>query len=124
MAALSTRLTLSTVLNCVGVGFHHGPYANWQLGPNDRIGAPTLIDRYASFPVASLAIAASVTRKAFTNESMLERLDCELGLESKRIDRLRADDRKPAADRLERIETDIRTMRDVMFEAFPRGRTD
>ena len=29
-----------------------------------------------------------------------------------------------AADRLERIETDIRAMRDVMFEAFQRGRTD
>jgi hypothetical protein len=26
--------------------------------------------------------------------------------------------------RLERIETDIRAMRDVMFEAFQRGRTD
>ncbi len=72
----------------------------------------------------SLAIAASVTRKAFTNEAMLERLDHELHLERERIDRMRADDRRADADRLERIETDIRAMRDVMFEAFQRGRTD
>ena len=72
----------------------------------------------------SLAIAASVTRKAFTNEAMLERLDRELSLERERIDRMRADDRKADADRLERIETDIRAMRDLMFEAFQRGRTD
>jgi hypothetical protein len=72
----------------------------------------------------SLAIAASVTRKAFTNEAMLERLDRELSLERERIDRMRVDDRKADADRLERIETDIRAMRDLMFEAFQRGRTD
>ncbi len=34
----------------------------------------------------SLAVAASVTRKAFTNEAMLERLDRELHLERERID--------------------------------------
>jgi hypothetical protein len=72
----------------------------------------------------SLAIAATVTRKAFTNEAMLERLDRELHLERERTDKQRADDRKADADRLERIETDIRAMRDVMFEAFQRGRTD
>ena len=72
----------------------------------------------------SLAVAASVTRKAFTNEAMLERLDRELSLERERIDKLRADDRKTDADRLERIETDIRAMRDMLFEAFQRGRTD
>ncbi|MFN3724559.1 MAG: hypothetical protein ACK4VZ_16180 [Paracoccaceae bacterium] len=33
-------------------------------------------------------------------------------------------DRKADADRRERIETDIRAMRDLMFEAFRRGRTD
>ena len=54
----------------------------------------------------------------------LERLDRELLLERERIDKQRADDRKADADRLERIETDIRAMRDVMFEAFQRGRTD
>ena len=31
---------------------------------------------------------------------------------------------QPAHQPLERIETDIRAMRDVMFEAFQRGRTD
>ena len=69
-------------------------------------------------------IAASVTRKAFTNEAMLERLDRELSLERERIDKQLAEDRKADADRLERIETDIRAMRDLMFEAFQRGRTD
>jgi len=40
------------------------------------------------------------------------------------VDRQRAEDRKADAERLERIETDIRAMRDLMFEAFQRGRTD
>ena len=64
----------------------------------------------------SLAVAATETRKAFTNEAMLERLDRELHLERERIDKQRAEDRKADADRLERIETDIRAMRDVMFD--------
>ncbi len=72
----------------------------------------------------SLAIAATVTRKAITNEAMLERLDRELTAERDRIDKQRAEDRRADADRLERIETDIRAMRDLMFEAFQRGRTD
>ena len=72
----------------------------------------------------SLAIAANVTRKAFTNEAMLARLDHELTAERERIDKQRAEDRRADADRLERIETDIRAMRDLMFEAFQRGRTD
>lgn len=72
----------------------------------------------------SLAFAATVTRKAFTNEAMLERLERELTLERDRIDKQRAEDRKTDADRLQRIETDIRDMRDLMFEAFQRGRTD
>ena len=72
----------------------------------------------------SLAIAATVTRKAFTNEAMLERLDHELTAERERIDKQRAEDRKGEADRLERIETDIRAMRDLMFEAFQRSRGD
>ncbi|GLS88918.1 hypothetical protein GCM10010873_38920 [Cypionkella aquatica] len=72
----------------------------------------------------SLAIAATVSRKAFTNEEMLERLDRELHLGRERTDKQRANDRKTDADRLERIENNIRPMRDVMFEAFQRGRTD
>lgn len=71
-----------------------------------------------------LAIAATVTRKAFTNEAMLARLDHELTAERDRIDKQRAEDRQADADRLERIETDIRAMRDLMFEAFQRARTD
>jgi hypothetical protein len=72
----------------------------------------------------TLAIAATVTRKAFTNEAMLARLDHELTAERDRIDKQRAEDRKADADRLERIETDIRAMRDLMFEAFQRNRAD
>ena len=72
----------------------------------------------------SLAIAASVTRKAFTNDAMLDRLDRELTAERERSDRQRAEDRRADADRLERIETDIRAMRDLMFEAFQRARAD
>ena len=72
----------------------------------------------------SLAIAATVTRKAFTNEAVLERLEHELATERDRFDKQRAEDRKADADRLERIETDIRAMRDLMFEAFQRSRAD
>ena len=55
---------------------------------------------------------------------MLIRMDRELLAERNRVDRQRAEDRKGDADRLERIEKDIRAMRDLMFEAFQRGRTD
>ena len=72
----------------------------------------------------SLAVAATVTRKAFTNEAMLERLEHELAAERERYDNQRAEDRRADAARLERIETDVRAMRDLMFEAFQRGRTD
>jgi hypothetical protein len=71
-----------------------------------------------------LALLAAVTRRAFTNDAMLARLDRELLAERERVDRQRAEDRKGDADRLERIETDIRAMRDLMLEAFQRGRTD
>jgi hypothetical protein len=71
-----------------------------------------------------IALLASVTRKAFTNDAMLARLDRELLAERDRVDRQRAEDRETEADRLERIEADIRAMRDLMFEAFQRGRAD
>ncbi|WP_103336557.1 hypothetical protein [Pseudotabrizicola formosa] len=71
-----------------------------------------------------LALAGTVARKAFTNEAMLVRLDRELVLERDRIDRQRGEDRRTDAERLGRIETDIRDMRDLMFEAFQRGRID
>jgi hypothetical protein len=72
----------------------------------------------------TIALLAAVTRKAFTNDAMLARLDRELEAARDRADRQRAEDRDDDADRLERIETDIRAMRDLMFEAFQRGRTD
>lgn len=72
----------------------------------------------------TIALLAAVTRKAFTNDAMLARLDRELAAERDRADRQRAEDRDDDADRLERIEADIRAMRDLMFEAFQRGRTD
>lgn len=70
----------------------------------------------------SLALAAAVTRKAFTNEALLDRLDRELAHERDRVDRQRAEDRRADADRLDRIESDIRTVRDLLFEAFQRNR--
>jgi hypothetical protein len=72
----------------------------------------------------TIALLAAVTRKAFTNDAMLARLDRELAGERDRTDRQRAEDREDDADRLERIEADIPAMRDLMFEAFQRGRTD
>ncbi len=62
VAALSTRLMLSTVQNCIWIGFQHEPYAIGPLGHNERTGATTLIDHDASFSVASTAITASVNR--------------------------------------------------------------
>ena len=72
----------------------------------------------------SIAIAATVTRKAFTNEALLDRLDRELITERDRTDKQRSEDRKVDGDRLDRIETDIRSMRDMLFDAFQRGRSD
>ncbi len=72
----------------------------------------------------TIALLASVTRKAFTNDAMLARLDKELAAERHRTDRQRVEDHDINADRLERIETDIRAMRDLMLTAFQRDRTD
>ncbi len=55
---------------------------------------------------------------------MLERLDRKLTAERDHIDKQRAEDRRADADRLERIETDIRAMRDLMLIAFQRARAD
>jgi hypothetical protein len=54
----------------------------------------------------TIALIAAITRKAFTNEALLDRLDRAL-----------------IAER-DRIETDIRSMRDMLFVAFQRGRSD
>ena len=53
VAALTTTLTLTAMVNCVGIGFQRVTHANWQLVSNDGAGAPTLIDLGASFPVNS-----------------------------------------------------------------------
>ncbi|MDO5623003.1 MAG: hypothetical protein Q4G24_16275 [Paracoccus sp. (in: a-proteobacteria)] len=71
-----------------------------------------------------IALIAAITRKALTNEALLARLDRELIVERDRIDRQRAEDRKSHDHRLARIETDIRAMRDMLFDAFQRGRPD
>lgn len=73
---------------------------------------------------SSLANAATVTCNEFTNEAILERLGHELPAERGRFDKQRAEDCMADADRLERIGTDIRAMRDLMFEAFQRSRAD
>ncbi len=72
----------------------------------------------------ALALAASVTRKAFTNEALLARLDRELAAERARAEHQRSEDRGADAARLERIEIDIRAVRELLFEAFQRGRAD
>ena len=72
----------------------------------------------------TMALIAAITRKAFTNEALLDRLDRELIADRDRIDRQRNEDRKADGDRLDRIETDIRSMRDMLFDAFQRGRSD
>jgi len=69
-----------------------------------------------------IALFAAVTRRAFTNEALLQRLDRELITDRERIEAQRAEDRRADADRLDRIETDIRTVRDLLFEAFQRNR--
>ncbi|WP_370205784.1 hypothetical protein [Pararhodobacter marinus] len=66
----------------------------------------------------TMALIAAITRKTFTNEALLDRPDRD------RIDRQRSEDRKAEGDRLDRIETDIRSMRDMLFDAFQRGGSD
>lgn len=68
-----------------------------------------------------IALFAAVTRRAFTNEALLQRLDRELAAERARLDAQRSEDRKTDADRLDRIETDIHAMRTLLFSAFQRG---
>ena len=51
-----------------------------------------------------------------TNDAMLARFDRKLEAERNRANRQRAKDRDDDSDRLERIEADIRAMRDLMFE--------
>ncbi len=48
-ALLATTLTLSAVVNCVGIGFQRGTHTRWRLVDNDASGSPTLTDMGASF---------------------------------------------------------------------------
>lgn len=34
-SALASTLTLSAVVNCIGIGFQRGTHTNWQLVQND-----------------------------------------------------------------------------------------
>ncbi len=43
-AALATTLTLSAVVNCIGIGFQRGTHTRWQIVHNDGTGSPTLIN--------------------------------------------------------------------------------
>ncbi|MGI3212706.1 hypothetical protein ACROSR_16520 [Roseovarius tibetensis] len=65
-------------------------------------------------------LAATVARKAFTNEALLHKLEQELDAERLRIEKRRDEDRRVDHDRLERIERDIHDMRNLMFAAFQR----
>ena len=65
--ALATTLTLSAVVNCIGIGFQRGTHTNWQLVQNDASGAPTLTDLGASFPVASTTNVLTLTLLAAPN---------------------------------------------------------
>ena len=72
--------------------------------------------------VAGLAVA--VTRKAFTNEALLHKLEQELDAERLRIEKRRDEDRRVDHDRLERIERDIHDMRNLIFAAFQHKNDD
>jgi hypothetical protein len=65
-------------------------------------------------------LATAVTRKAFTNEALLHKLEQELHEERTRIEKRRDEDRKIDHDRLARIERDIHDMRNLIFAAFQR----
>lgn len=69
-------------------------------------------------------LATAVTRKAFTNEALLYKLEQELAEERARIEKRRDEDRKIDHDRLARIERDIHDMRNLIFAAFQRRNGD
>ena len=65
-------------------------------------------------------LATAVTRKAFTNEALLPKLEHELAEERARIEKRRDEDRRVDHDRLARIERDIPDLRNRIFAAFQR----
>lgn len=66
-AALATTLTLSAVVNCIGIGFQCGTHANWQLVTNDASGAPSPANLGVSFPVNSMTNVLTMTIAASPN---------------------------------------------------------
>ncbi|MCC5963611.1 MAG: hypothetical protein JJU40_16530 [Rhodobacteraceae bacterium] len=84
-------------------------------------GFATAIGVWFTF-IAGLATA--VTRKAFTNEALLHKLEQELAEERARVEKRRDDDRRVDHDRLARIERDIHDMRNLIFAAFQRKNGD
>jgi len=73
-AALAT-LTLSAVVNCVGIGFQRGTHTRWQLVHNDGTGAPTLIDLGASFAIATGGVLTLFIAAAPNAASVWVRVD-------------------------------------------------
>ena len=69
-------------------------------------------------------LATAVTRKAFTNEALLNKLEQELAEERTRLEKRRDEDRRIDHDRLARIERDIHDMRNLIFAAFQRKNVD
>ena len=69
-------------------------------------------------------LATAVTRKAFTNEALLHKLEQELNEERGRVEKRRDEDRRIDHDRLARIERDIHDMRNLIFAAFHRKNGD
>ena len=69
-------------------------------------------------------LATAVTRKAFTNEALLNKLEQELAEERTRLEKRRDEDRRIDHDRLARIERDIHDMRNLIFAAFQRRNGD
>ncbi len=69
-------------------------------------------------------LATAVTRKAFTNEALLHKLEQELAEERTRLEKRRDEDRRIDHDRLARIERDIHDMRNLIFAAFQRKNGD
>jgi hypothetical protein len=73
-SALATTLTLSTVVNCVGIGFQRGTHNRWQIVHNDAAGAPTLINSSAAFALATDAVVTLTVASAPNASSVWVRI--------------------------------------------------
>ena len=70
----SSATTLTTVLNCIGIGFQRGTHANWQLLTKDATGAPTPTDMGASFVIAAGGVLTHYIAAAPNGDSAWVRL--------------------------------------------------